>query len=371
MKIICFPSIGNTLGGSHVSALNLILNLNPERFTPLVIIHSRGILSAYLKHHNVKFVLIPNVNLNRIFLPHGVSLLQLFKAAYHLSKFLKINNISIVHTNDYKMHILWCLTAKIANIKFVWHQRNPYPPRLASLMINLADAVITTSNFCKNSLPKRVINKTYVIDNPFYTEVDKPHLVAQHAEIKKLLISHNCKHIIGYISNFSDRKRPHIFVKIIAFLNQKYGNKFLGVMIGALHEPHASNVIQAIAQHDLNDQIILCGPKFPIEPWLRCFDVLVCPALNEGFGRVLVEAMLSGVPVVASDHGGHKEIILNGINGILVEPSDIQAFCCSIISFFENPDFTDKLTSRAREIAINRFSVIRHARAIEDIYSSI
>jgi len=269
------------------------------------------------------------------------------------------------------MHILWGLSSRMANVRFVWHQRNPYPPRLACLFMNFADAIITVSTFCKNSFPPRFLNKTHVIDNPFYTVNERTCLAGQNVEIKQSLISNKSRHIIGYISNFEDRKRPHIFVKIIAFLNQKYGNKFLGIMIGALHEPHASTVIQAIAQHDLNDQIILCGPKFPIEPWLRCFDVLVCPALNEGFGRVPVEAMLSGVPVVASDHGGHKEIILNGINGILVESSDIQAFCCSIISFVENPDFTDKLTSRAREIAINRFSAIRHARAIENIYASI
>ena len=74
-------------------------------------------------------------------------------------------------------------------------------------------------------------------------------------------------------------------------------------------------VTRKIAEHGLASQCVLMGPRFPIEPWIMGCDMLVAPAVNETFGRTLVEAMLCGTPVVAADDGGHKEIIRHGETG--------------------------------------------------------
>ena len=61
----------------------------------------------------------------------------------------------------------------------------------------------------------------------------------------------------------------------------------------------------------------ILGFRDDISDLMAISDILLAPAENEGFGRSIIEAMISKVPVVAADSGGHVEIIKNNINGLL------------------------------------------------------
>ncbi|MGF1613864.1 MAG: glycosyltransferase [Gammaproteobacteria bacterium] len=67
-------------------------------------------------------------------------------------------------------------------------------------------------------------------------------------------------------------------------------------------------------------------------------DVFVCPSPYEPFGLVLVEAFASGTPVVATSHGGPREIVTAGVDGYLAEPSDMKAFAGRIVDILEQGD---------------------------------
>ena len=101
------------------------------------------------------------------------------------------------------------------------------------------------------------------------------------------------------------------------------------------------------------------------------FDLLIATSVNDGFGRSLVEAMLLGIPVIASNSGGHREIIKDGKNGYLVPPDDIETFVIKSLELLDNKAMIQTLTARAHKDAINRFTVERHVSSIMKIYSQI
>ncbi|MNI11171.1 Spore coat protein SA [compost metagenome] len=105
--------------------------------------------------------------------------------------------------------------------------------------------------------------------------------------------------------------------------------------------------------------------------WLG--DCLVCPSQgHEAFGLVNVEAMASGLPVIASDNGGIKEIVKHGYNGLLVRQfRKPVSFANSIITLAANSSYTHILGQQSRADAVNRFGWHATAERLSNVYWSM
>ena len=97
----------------------------------------------------------------------------------------------------------------------------------------------------------------------------------------------------------------------------------------------------------------------------------MAPAVNEGHGRVLVEAMLHRVPVIASDSGGHSEIIRHRETGLLVTPDDPGAFAKAALEILNDRPFRDAMVNTAWSWANLTFPPTRHAEQVADLYSKL
>jgi glycosyltransferase involved in cell wall biosynthesis len=85
-----------------------------------------------------------------------------------------------------------------------------------------------------------------------------------------------------------------------------------------------------------SDRVKFLGWREDISRIMPLFDVFVLPSLNEGMGRVLVEAMAAGRPIVASRVGGIPDLVRHGENGLLVPPRDDEALAESISLLLSN-----------------------------------
>lgn len=110
-----------------------------------------------------------------------------------------------------------------------------------------------------------------------------------------------------------------------------------------------------------------------IDQLYRAVDCLVCPSQeHEAFGLVNVEAMASGLPVIASDNGGIREIIEPGINGYLVTAyKRPQRFASYLYTLASNPTFAEKLGKAGRDSARAHFSWARTAMHLEATYTRL
>src|ERR1700761_6699905 len=97
-------------------------------------------------------------------------------------------------------------------------------------------------------------------------------------------------------------------------------------------------------------------------------DVLCAPSLRgESFGMVLTEAFAAGTPVVASDIAGYRDVVRNGIDGVLVPPADPQALAESLRDLWEEPDRRAAM-ARAAAADVQRFAWPRVAAEVIDAY---
>lgn len=111
-------------------------------------------------------------------------------------------------------------------------------------------------------------------------------------------------------------------------------------------------------QLGIDRQVQWVGFQRNIPQWMKSFDCFVLPSVyRESFGLVLLEAMSSGCPVVASNIGGIPEIIENGKTGILVEPGDAELLMQAILYCYRHPDVAMKLGERGRRRVADHFTV--------------
>jgi sugar transferase (PEP-CTERM/EpsH1 system associated) len=101
---------------------------------------------------------------------------------------------------------------------------------------------------------------------------------------------------------------------------------------------------------------------------LRSFDIFVLPSLSEGISNTILEAMASGVPVVATAAGGNLELIEDGYCGRLFPPGDVATLVRLLAAYILDPSLRQAHASAAREVAVQRFSLDTMVRKYQEIY---
>jgi glycosyltransferase involved in cell wall biosynthesis len=103
-------------------------------------------------------------------------------------------------------------------------------------------------------------------------------------------------------------------------------------------------------------QFIGAMPQAELATWMRRASVFVLPSVSEGLGRVVVEAMASGTPVIGSNVGGIPEMVQDGVTGFLIPPGDETVLAAKLRWMLENPDKTREMGHFARAFAERFFS---------------
>lgn len=369
--IICFPFVGDTLGGSHISTVTLIRGLALEAVQPMIVVHEEGPVTAYLRDLGLGYRLLPLPRY--VGRDHGLAghLAALAASLPRLVRFLRRERIAAVHTNDGRMHLTWVLPARLTGTKLVWHQRNVFDgSRLTGLMLRLADRVIAISRFVADGLPAAARQSVVVIDNPVEAPSDLDREACRAALRRELGLPSDTP-LVGLFGNLIDWKRPLLFVEAAAQLAGGREPAPAFVVFGDDRGGFRPEMEARAAARGLAGRLHFMGFRRPVWPWLAACDLLLAPAVGEPFGRTLVEAMLCGVPVVAADSGGHREILRHGETGLLVPSDDAAAMAAAASGILSDFAGRSAMVQRAREMAQERFAVASHVARVTDLYRSL
>ncbi|MFQ6016729.1 MAG: glycosyltransferase [Kiloniellaceae bacterium] len=369
---VCFPFVGDRIGGSHISAALLLRNLDPARYRPLVVLHEEGALPAFLRECGVDYRLLrlpAYVGASSKPVEHAA---DIARTAPILRRFLRRENVDIVHAQDGRMNLTWVLPTRLAGRRFVWHQRVKYgPSRLTKLMMRVADLVVCNSDFAAASLPDLQSARVAVVENPFDTSLDPPSRVVARARYLEETGTAPGARIVGFVGNLSDQKRPRLFVETAARIKQAGVAPVSFAIFGADRDGLADTLCRQAKKMGVGRELQLMGFRHPIDCWIAACDVLLAPEVEDAFGRTLVEAMLVETPVIASDSGGHREIIDHGRTGFLVPADDAETMVRTALVVLQHPQRARAVAKAAREHARRRYSVAAHAQKMMPLYDSL
>lgn len=164
---------------------------------------------------------------------------------------------------------------------------------------------------------------------------------------KRLGIPKNRK-VILFVGWFIERKGVDYLIK--AFPSVISSNK--DAMLYLVGEGSLRESIEDFAvKSGIKDSVKILNPMTPgdIALWMSAADVFVLPSLSEGRPNVIYEAMLSGLPIVATDIGGTNELIQHRKNGLLVKPRDPNGLAEGINLILRNNNFASDIAKKARK----------------------
>jgi glycosyltransferase involved in cell wall biosynthesis len=175
--------------------------------------------------------------------------------------------------------------------------------------------------------------------------------------------------VFGMVANFLPYKRHLDFVQVAALIHAVYPkSRFL---LAGEDRGEMESARDAIEKAGLGPHTkILPGMKKP-ERVFAAMDVYICTSQTEGLSNSLLEAMSSGVPVIATDVGGNREAVADGVTGFLVPCHDPEATAKAACELVANPDLLLRLSRNARQRALELFSIEKMVRAHEHVYTRL
>jgi glycosyltransferase involved in cell wall biosynthesis len=122
----------------------------------------------------------------------------------------------------------------------------------------------------------------------------------------------------------------------------------------------------------LADQVVFSGFRMDVPVVMSALDILVLASTSpEPFGRVLIEAMAAGTPVVAADAGAAREIIEDGVQGLLVPPGEAGAMARAIIYLLTHRDTAILMGQRGQDRVQKRFGVQQYCDNVQSVYRAL
>lgn len=121
----------------------------------------------------------------------------------------------------------------------------------------------------------------------------------------------------------------------------------------------------------VSERVIFAGTQYNIPDWLAMSDLFVLPTLDDALPTVLMEAMASGLPIIASEVGGVPEMVISEENGLLLPPAQPNRLAQACIQLLQEPALAQKMGETGRTIAQKRFNLVRQADALEQIYHTL
>ncbi|MEF8794674.1 MAG: TIGR03088 family PEP-CTERM/XrtA system glycosyltransferase [Thiohalorhabdus sp.] len=178
--------------------------------------------------------------------------------------------------------------------------------------------------------------------------------------------------VIGWVGRMEPVKNPLGLVNAFARLVERRPawRERLGLALVG-DGSQALEAAQALADAGLSDRAWLPGSRDDVANLLPAFDLFALPSLAEGISNTVLEALASGVPVVATRVGGNAELVTPGETGALVPPEDPEALAAALAAYLDGPERLPREAETARARAVERFSIDAMVTAYLDLYDRL
>ena len=175
--------------------------------------------------------------------------------------------------------------------------------------------------------------------------------------------------------NLQRNKRQDVVLKAVKLLKNRGMTNFKVIIAGGIastrdSQKYAKELELFIAQNNL-DNVELAGFVSDMNALRRRSDVEIVASTMEAFGRVTVEAMLSGNPVLAADSGANGELIEDGRTGWLFETGNEYALADKMFMIIENKNAIRTIGKNAFDVAVLKYLSYRNTQEIENLYMRI
>lgn len=328
-----------------------------------------------LEEEGISYKLIPIISKPP---EQGKDRFRLLRCGFLLYRELRKGSFDLVHTNGYSADILGVFAARFLRIPVVTTCHGFISNTRTYRLYNFLDIisfrfmsrVITVSEKLREELSDKGIdrNKLIFIQNSVELRRDD----GQHEQRRKSVRE---KHgiggkqwVLGYVGRLSMEKGIKFLLEAgTALVEKQSGLRILVIGEG----PQRQEIERYVEQTNMADKVVFVGFQKNVEDFLTAFDIFILPSLTEGTSMALLEAMATGLPIVATAVGGTPKVITSGENGLLVPAANPQAITDAVNNIIEDEQLRRNISAGALKTIEERFSIDSWLSKIDTIYNDV
>lgn len=360
-------------GGAESLWVDFLRWYDRQRLTPSVVFLRNGPLVERVMERGIETVVEP---ITRLSSPLNYSL-----SVWKIRRIIERTKAEVIFSSLGYGHLYGGMAAKLARRPAVWWQHgiaqvenliDRWASRIPAQMIIASSEAAATAH-CRAFAMRR--EKVRVI----YPGVDTRRLAAPDpsrvADLRRQLGLERACGVIATIGRLEPGKGQDDFLRAARLVQQSCKDaRFLVVGSEMFGMNHGYGVLLQRMAHDLGlgHSVIFTGFRRDIPELLAACDMLVHAARSpESFGMVLVEAAAAGKPVVATDVGGPREIVVHERTGILVPPGQPEMLAQAITGLLGNPDRRRTMGIAAARRARERFDITHTVEEIHNVIEQV
>jgi glycosyltransferase involved in cell wall biosynthesis len=288
----------------------------------------------------------------------------------------RLREYDLVYANSQKAAVIGGLAARLCGKKMIWHLHDivseehfsPFQRKVITMVLrSFTQAVIANSQasaasiagLVPSSCPVQVVHPG--IDSAAFDAVSEEDAFDLRNKMK--LSGHP---LAGVFSRLSPWKGQDVMLTSMCQLPELHVIMIADALFG--ESDYANTLKLTVKELGLSDRVHFIEHTTQIPLYMKMVDYIVSPSVApEPFGRIIVEGMLAGRPVVATRAGGVTEIIEHGRTGLLVPCGDPKALASALQSLIDDPAACRTMASEAKSVALSAFSKRLMLRRITDI----
>lgn len=363
------------LYGSDKSLLEVVRRRPAgQRFT--VALPEHGPLVAELQEAGAEVVVgrVGKVQ-SRMLSPSGLfgAMVEMVQAMRFLGRLHSEHRFDLIYSNSLAV-FGGALLAWRRRVPHVWHVRELLAsPRLTTayrrVVSALADSVIANSDETLQWIagPRAGSDPRYV---RVWNGYDAPAQQPDAAAARRSLGAADDEVLIVMVGRVNAWKGQGLLVDAFSMLRRRHDRPMRLALVGSAfagQEHFETALREAVDRSGAADAITLQPFRTDVEAVWAAADIAVVPSTEpEPFGRVAIEAMAFGKPVVAAAHGGLIEIVDDGVTGLLVPPRDAEALALALERLVLSPALRAQFGAAAQQRQLDHFSVASYALQVHD-----
>lgn len=278
----------------------------------------------------------------------------------------KAREYDLIYANTQKALVVGALASFFSRRPLVYHLHDILSIEHFS-QTNLRIAINLANRFASLVIANSQASKTAFVQaggranliEVVYNGFDLKNYQNDESDINKLQqqLGLEGKFVVGHFSRLAPWKGQHILIDALAQCPQEVTAILVGDALFG-EQDYVQKLHQQVAELGLENRVKFLGFRSDIPQLMAACDLVAHTSTSpEPFGRVIVEAMLCGKPVVAAKAGGVMELVEHGLNGFLVTPGEPEELAQVIITCLQETEITATIANNARTTASRRFDV--------------
>lgn len=300
---------------------------------------------------------------------------KVFLAIRPLIKFIRREKIDLIHAHTRVAQILSWWAQRFTKLPYVSTCHGFYKRRLGRKLISAwGDHVIAISKPVEDSL----IHDFHVREkkvSTIFNAIDIPELLQRYGQKdprvirRELRLPESCQ-VLGIVARIVADKGHEFFLRAAQKL---LSSSFPNIKILVVGEgPHMKRM-QALARKlGIDHAVLFLGNVQDVTYALAVIDIFVLPAIwREGFGLSIIEAMAVCKPVIVTNIWSLNELVQNKVNGLLVEPKDVEGLASAIRELLDDRDLSNSVARNGCDMVKREFSISQMAFRLDQIYAKV